>query len=531
MKMWQWARSFAADCARNISGAREFLTTVGAARQTLSVDDLSRAWAILNIQPGSSEEAVRSAYRELVKVWHPDRFQGDADRLDEAHEMLKEINWAYDHLRAKVFVNQTATPTVEVGDTLEAAPVSNAEPDISEPVGEARGGLGLLWIVLLLIVVGVGFYFFKRHQKIVARPNTTESTQTNETYGPNTPSAQVPTEVPAPAKPRDQGQNILRAMIPANKLKVENSPDGFVLNGSEGWEYLKAPQPTRPPFVFRASVKTSEADVRFYYGLGRVILNWTDNPTELRVHDFATSDGIGVRRKGMLAPDVWHDLVFDVRTNGMKVLVDDELRFEGQGFYRNLNSAPGIGPSGGPITVRSVVLETPAGADVADGTVRPRVLVPGDLLATMTTVNRIQTNSDLEGMILTDPERTGGAIQTQQKFHPPLIIRTRAKTDALNLRLSFGSGIVIFNWEVNPAELRVHDPANGRVNAIAGKGRILPNEWHDVVWEIARTGMRVIVDGQIRFQCSNDYSKLDATAGIGTFLSQLKVASFVVEQK
>ena len=73
------------------------------------MDDLSRAWAILNLPPGSPEEAARSSYRELVKTWHPDRFQGNANQLDEAHEMLKEINWAHDYLLAKVFANQPAS--------------------------------------------------------------------------------------------------------------------------------------------------------------------------------------------------------------------------------------------------------------------------------------------------------------------------------------------------------------------------------------------------------------------------------------
>jgi hypothetical protein len=157
--------------------------------------------------------------------------------------------------------------------------------------------------------------------------------------------------------------------------------------------------------------------------------------------------------------------------------------------------------------------------------------VPGDLLATMVPVKGVQTNADLEGLIITDTERKGGAIMTQQKFRPPLTIRTRAKTDGLNLRLFYGTAPLIFNWEVNPGELRVHDPANGRANAVVGKGRILPNEWHDIVWEIARPGMRVLVDGQIRFQCNGDYSKLNASAGIGGFLSKITVASFVVEQK
>ena len=489
------------------------------------MDDLSRAWAILNLAPGSSAEAARAAYRELVKSWHPDRFQGNSDKLDEAHEMLKEVNWAYDYLCAKVFANR---PAAETALTTETSPAPPSPEEILEEIVEGeteRSGSAILWIVIVVILVGGGFFFYKTK----SRPSPAKSVESAPSSSSPTTSAPPERIQQPPGLPPDR--SILKAMIPVNKLNVVNTPDGLVLSGSEGREFLQAPRSVRPPFVFRATVKTSEADVRFYYGLGLVILNWYDNPSELRFHDFATSAISGALRKGGLKPNVFHELAFDVQTNSLTVSVDGEVRFEGQGFYRNLNSAPGIGPAMGEITVKSVIIDEAPGADIADGLVRPRVMVAGDLLPSMIPVNGVQTNADLEGLILSDTERTGGAIMTQQKFHPPLVIRTRAKTDSLNLRLFYGSGVVIFNWEANPAEMRVHDPATGRVNAVGNKGRILPNEWHNVVWEIARTGMRVMVDGQMRFQCSGDYSKLDATAGVGEYLSKVTVASFVVEQK
>lgn len=489
------------------------------------MDDLSRSWAILNLPPGSSEEAVRSSYRELVKTWHPDRFQGDADRLDEAHEMLKEINWAYEYLGAKVFPNSPGA--VEVGPPATASPAPPAvegADQLEEVPNEKRSGKLFIWIALAAIAAAAVFYFIKPTK-------TKTSQQPIEPSVTTTPTVTTTPETPPPTPPATRDRNILKAMTPVNKLKIVESPDGLVLTETDSRQFLQAPRSMRPPFVFRATVKTGEADVRFFYGLGLVILNWTDNPIELRVHDFATSAVAGFKRKGALEPNVWHELVFDVQTNGLTVSVDGDVRYEGQGFYRNLNSAPGLGPSGGEITVKSIIIEEPAGADIADTGVRPRPLVPGDLLATMVPITGAQTNADLEGLIILDSERKGGAILTQQKFHPPLIIRTRAKTDGLNLRLFYGTAPLIFNWEVNPGELRVHDPANGRANAVAGKGRILPNEWHDIVWEIARPGMRVLVDGQLRFQCSGDYSKLNAPAGIGGYLSKITVASFVVEQK
>src|SRR4051794_37230694 len=61
-KMLRLARSSAADCAsksikEQLIARWIVLTSGGSSRQSPTVDDLSRAWAILNLPPGSSEEA------------------------------------------------------------------------------------------------------------------------------------------------------------------------------------------------------------------------------------------------------------------------------------------------------------------------------------------------------------------------------------------------------------------------------------------------------------------------------------------
>lgn len=59
------------------------------------MEDFKECCRILDVQPGASLNAVKSAYRELVKVWHPDRFPGDPTLQARATEKLKAINLAY----------------------------------------------------------------------------------------------------------------------------------------------------------------------------------------------------------------------------------------------------------------------------------------------------------------------------------------------------------------------------------------------------------------------------------------------------
>lgn len=56
-------------------------------------------YRILEISPDATQEEIRSAWRELNKVWHPDRFGEDELLRRKAEEKLKRINQAYEILK------------------------------------------------------------------------------------------------------------------------------------------------------------------------------------------------------------------------------------------------------------------------------------------------------------------------------------------------------------------------------------------------------------------------------------------------
>lgn len=57
-------------------------------------------YKVLGVSETASQEEIRKAYLELVKKYHPDRYQGSPYQ-NEANEKLKEINVAYDMLTKK----------------------------------------------------------------------------------------------------------------------------------------------------------------------------------------------------------------------------------------------------------------------------------------------------------------------------------------------------------------------------------------------------------------------------------------------
>lgn len=62
---------------------------------THALDECYRA---LDLAPGVGIEQIRAAYKELVKVWHPDRFGQDEKLRERATQKLQQINAAYEKL-------------------------------------------------------------------------------------------------------------------------------------------------------------------------------------------------------------------------------------------------------------------------------------------------------------------------------------------------------------------------------------------------------------------------------------------------
>lgn len=57
-------------------------------------------YEVLGVRQGASEEEIKAAYKELVKKYHPDKYQNNP-LSDLAEEKLQEVNEAYDMLMGK----------------------------------------------------------------------------------------------------------------------------------------------------------------------------------------------------------------------------------------------------------------------------------------------------------------------------------------------------------------------------------------------------------------------------------------------
>lgn len=60
-----------------------------------------RDYAVLDLNPSASPADVQQAYRDLVQVWHPDRFAHNPRLQRKAQAKLQAIRAAYARLRQR----------------------------------------------------------------------------------------------------------------------------------------------------------------------------------------------------------------------------------------------------------------------------------------------------------------------------------------------------------------------------------------------------------------------------------------------
>jgi curved DNA-binding protein CbpA len=129
---------------------------------------------ILGIRPGANWDELRQAYKSLVNLWHPDRFQQDGRRRKLAEEKTKEITRSYQilaeyykrHGVLPAVSEEPATPAVSPNSPAQAEETA-ADPDIgvSEPAVTAEPPaarrFGLRPVMMIAAAAGVLYFFMQ----------------------------------------------------------------------------------------------------------------------------------------------------------------------------------------------------------------------------------------------------------------------------------------------------------------------------------------------------------------------------------
>ena len=130
----------------------------------------------LELDPDATPEQVKAAYLDLVKVWHPDRFQDDRLRA-KAEEKLKLVTDAYRHLReskpepppppSQQLATRPVMPVAKPAGpkiAVVATPEEMLEEDPRSPWELHGWAYSIMAHALLLLILGLWYFGGKPSQ-------------------------------------------------------------------------------------------------------------------------------------------------------------------------------------------------------------------------------------------------------------------------------------------------------------------------------------------------------------------------------
>lgn len=108
------------------------------------MDDYSRFYATLGVNPDTDWETLRGHYKRLIGQWHPDRFSGDTTSREIAEERSKQITIAYQALGNYRRAHGVLPPRTPVKDASAQGPEPHdpASSRVNTRVHAETGAMG-----------------------------------------------------------------------------------------------------------------------------------------------------------------------------------------------------------------------------------------------------------------------------------------------------------------------------------------------------------------------------------------------------
>jgi len=225
---------------------------------------------VLALRPDATDVAIKEAYRDMVKVWHPDRFGSDLRLRQKAEDKLKQINMAYQVLVSGSGTDETVAAKAERGDNSSVGDARSSRRSASSPNswrGRARlrrSSVGVGWLyagVGVALGLMAGYVALEHGSGQDAKP-LPASVQQVEASGGAT-AAKIPaTQTPKVAAEREVRSTELRGRNVAPKDSVR--PGGPTaaefsvrqLSGAETDELESACSKLKDTAAYQTCVKT-----------------------------------------------------------------------------------------------------------------------------------------------------------------------------------------------------------------------------------------------------------------------------------
>jgi len=124
--------------------------------------DIGNCYELLGVKPGVSPAELKAAYRDMAKVWHPDRFGHDERLQKKAQEKLKEINEAYEFLISGKTSRPTSSASEKGRESYSTANEYRSTYPTTTASPKSLSGHSFLWVIVPLLIFGAVFFFTSR---------------------------------------------------------------------------------------------------------------------------------------------------------------------------------------------------------------------------------------------------------------------------------------------------------------------------------------------------------------------------------
>lgn len=116
--------------------------------------DIQRSFEILELHRTASLDEAKQAYKDIVNVWHPDRFSNNPRLKQKAEGKLKEVNVAYEMVRSFLSRKQEVEPRQKATAQTQAESQARDNTEVAVEAGTR-------------IILNVCSYLYKTLRSIV----------------------------------------------------------------------------------------------------------------------------------------------------------------------------------------------------------------------------------------------------------------------------------------------------------------------------------------------------------------------------
>ena len=190
-------------------------------------------YEVLGLRPGASLDEAKQAHRDLVKVWHPDRFPNDPRLQARAQEKLQEINAAYDRVRVVLSSPGTRSqpsssspprpPSSPPPPPRPAAPPPPRPPQSPSHPGIPRKTGGLVVVGLALVLVFGSVIWRHAYQEDRAGTHESQMPLRPPQIDTTSPAHPTPPSSPPSAPPTPRVETPPEQMSPGQRTRLEKS--------------------------------------------------------------------------------------------------------------------------------------------------------------------------------------------------------------------------------------------------------------------------------------------------------------------